>query len=149
MMALSINQPAPNFQLTADDGHTFELSALRGQRVLLVFYPADESPVCTQQLCEYRDGIDAFKGLNATIIGISSQNQESHVAFKKKRDLPFTLLTDADLSVAKLYGAKGMLGMKRATFLVDENGVLRWQHVEVTALFRRTAEQLVDVLKSL
>ena len=117
--------------------------------MLLVFYPADESPVCTAQLCEYRDEIDEFKGLNATIIGISAQDSDSHVKFKQKRNLPFTLLSDKGLHVAKLYGAKGLLGMKRATFLVDASGIVRYQHVEATALFRRTAEELVGVLKRL
>jgi thioredoxin-dependent peroxiredoxin len=122
-MSLKIDQPAPTFSLPADDGSTFNLQSMRGKRVLLVFYPADESPVCTAQLCEYRDGIDEFIGLNAEVIGISAQNSLSHQQFKKKRALPFVLLSDSDLSVAKLYGA--------------------------TALFRRTHEQLIDVLKKL
>ncbi len=152
-MSLSIDQLAPDFSLTADDGTTFSLfSQLKAQpntRILLVFYPADESPVCTAQLCEYRDEIDEFKGLNATIVGISAQNSASHIKFKQKRQLPFTLLSDIGLNVAKLYGAKGLLGMKRATFLIDASGILRYQHVEATALFRRTAEELVTVLKRL
>jgi len=157
-MSIKNNSAAPDFSLPADDGSVFSLSAflasakLAGNssaRVLLVFYPADDSPVCTAQLCEYRDEIDEFKGLNATIIGISAQNSESHIKFKKKRQLPFMLLSDVGLHVAKLYGAKGLLGMKRATFLVDANGILRYQHVEATALFRRTAEELVGVLKRL
>ncbi len=157
-MSILINGAAPDFSLPADDGSVFSLSGfltaakLAGNshaRVLLVFYPADESPVCTAQLCEYRDEIDEFKGLNATIIGISAQDSKSHIKFKQKRQLPFTLLSDVGLHVAKLYGAKGLLGMKRATFLVDSNGILRYQHVEATALFRRTAEELVGVLKRL
>jgi thioredoxin-dependent peroxiredoxin len=152
-MSLSIDQQAPDFSLPADDGSSFnlrsQLAAQPNTRILLVFYPADESPVCTAQLCEYRDEIDEFQGLNATIVGISAQNSESHVKFKQKRQLPFTLLSDIGLNVAKLYGAKGILGMKRATFLIDTNGVLRYQHVEATALFRRTAEELVTVLKRL
>ncbi len=148
-MTLALHQLAPDFQLPADDGQTFKLQQLRGKRVLLVFYPADESPVCTAQLCEYRDGIEAFVGLNAEVIGISKQNSLSHQAFKKNRQLPFTLLSDLDLQVAKLYGAVGLMGMKRATFLIDEMGILRWQHIEATALFRRSAEELIGVLKAL
>jgi thioredoxin-dependent peroxiredoxin len=105
--------------------------------------------VCTAQLCEYRDGIEEFSGLNATIIGISAQDSESHQKFKAKRQLPFTLLSDSELTVAKLYGAKGILGMKRATFLIDTDGIIRYQHVEATALFRRSAQELVDVLNRL
>jgi thioredoxin-dependent peroxiredoxin len=152
-MTLSLNSPAPDFSLPADDGSVFSLAAYQKQhpksRVLLVFYPADESPVCTAQLCEYRDQIDEFKGLDAAIVGISAQDSESHRNFKKKRDLPFILLSDKGLHVAKLYGAKGLLGMKRATFLLDSDGNLRYQHVEATALFRRTAAELVGVLKAL
>jgi thioredoxin-dependent peroxiredoxin len=148
-MKLAIGQLAPDFSLPADDGTSFQLQQLRGKRVLLVFYPADESPVCTAQLCEYRDGIDEFIGLNAEVIGISKQNALSHQDFKKKRQLPFTLLSDLDLSVAKLYGASGLMGMKRATFLIDESGILRWQHIEATALFRRSADELIGVLKAL
>ena len=157
-MSININQPAPDFSLPADDGSVFSLSGYLGSeklagnknaRILLVFYPADESPVCTAQLCEYRDEIDEFKGLNATIIGISAQDSVSHLKFKQNRQLPFTLLSDKGLHVAKLYGAKGLLGMKRATFLVDSDGILRYQHVEATALFRRTAVELVGVLKRL
>ena len=157
-MSTSVNNAAPDFSLPADDGSVFSLSGFlaaakkagsANARVLLVFYPADESPVCTAQLCEYRDEIDEFKGLNASIIGISAQDSDSHVKFKQKRQLPFTLLSDKGLHVAKLYGAKGLLGMKRATFLVDADGIVRYQHVEATALFRRTAEELVGVLKRL
>ncbi len=157
-MSIRLNSLSPDFSLPADDGSIFSLSAFLANakaagnsncRLLLVFYPADESPVCTAQLCEYRDEIDEFKGPNATIIGISAQDSESHVKFKQNRQLPFTLLSDKGLTVAKLYGAKGLFGMKRATFLIDADGIVRYQHVEATALFRRTAEELVGVLKRL
>lgn len=148
-MSLILGTAAPDFVAPADDGSTFKLSQLRGKRVLLVFYPGDDTPVCTAQLCEYRDGIEEFTDLNATVIGISAQDAASHLRFKAKRQLPFTLLSDPELEVAKMYGAKGLLGMKRATFLIDEQGVLRYQHVEVAALFRRTREQLVDAIKAL
>ena len=152
-MSLKLNQSAPDFSLPSDDGSEFQLSKYlakhAGERVLLVFYPADESPVCTAQLCEYRDGIEEFAGLNATIVGISAQNAESHRKFKANRNLPFTLLSDKGLTVATLYGAKGLLGMKRATFLIDQHGIVRYKHVEATALFRRTADELIGVLKEL
>jgi thioredoxin-dependent peroxiredoxin len=152
-VSIAIGSIAPEFSLKADDGSVFTLGAYRNAhpkaRILLVFYPADESPVCTAQLCEYRDGIEEFSGLNATIIGISAQDSESHQKFKAKRQLPFTLLSDSELTAAKLYGAKGILGMKRATFLIDTDGIIRYQHVEATALFRRSAQELVDVLNRL
>jgi thioredoxin-dependent peroxiredoxin len=150
---MKIGSIAPDFSLLADDGETFRLIDYRKahpkERIVLVFYPADESPVCTAQLCEYRDQIDEFIDLKATIIGISAQDSKSHQRFKSKRQLPFTLLSDADLTVAKLYGAKGMMGMKRATFLIDTDGRIRYAHVEATALFRRSAEELVKVISQL
>jgi thioredoxin-dependent peroxiredoxin len=148
-MSKLVNTSAPDFTLPADDGSTFSLSALRGQRVVLVFYPGDDTPVCTAQLCEYSEGIAEFEGLNAVVIGISQQDSKSHQAFKKKRGLQMTLLTDANLAVAAQYGAKGMMGMKRACFLVDEQGKVRYGHVEKTALFRRSRAELVSALQQL
>jgi thioredoxin-dependent peroxiredoxin len=150
---MNLGSLAPDFKLTSDTGDVFQLSSYRKahpkERIVLVFYPADESPVCTAQLCEYRDHIDEFLGLNATIVGISAQDTDSHQRFKAKRQLPFTLLSDSDLTVAKLFGAKGMLGMKRATFLIDTQGFIQYAHVEATALFRRTADELVEVIAKL
>ena len=119
-----------------------------GQRVLLVFYPGDNTPVCTRQLCEYRDGIEAFSDLGVAVVGISSDDIESHQKFRSKHDLPFVLLSDPDLEVAKLYGCKGALGMKRAVFLVDEKGIIRYAHIEALALFRRRAAELLEAIKA-
>jgi thioredoxin-dependent peroxiredoxin len=152
-MSLKLNEAVPDFTLPADDSSEFTLSkfckANPKKLILLVFYPADESPVCTAQLCEYRDGIEAFEDLNAEVIGISAQDSKSHQAFKKRRELPFTLLSDKNLDVANAFGAKGILGMKRAVFLIDHQRCLRYQHVEITALFRRSAEELLDVIRKI
>lgn len=144
-----LNDIAPDFSLQGDNGEEFQLSDHVGKRVLLVFYPGDNTPVCTRQLCEYRDGIEAFAGLGVTVVGISSDDLDSHRAFRAKHDLPFVLLSDPDLKVAKLYGSKGVLGMKRSVFLVDEKGVVRYAHVEALALFRRRAEELLDAIRAL
>lgn len=146
---VSVNEKAPNFSLPRDQGGTFELSARRGERLLLVFYPGDDTPVCTRQLCEYRDGIEAFAELGVQVVGISSDGLESHQRFRAKYDLPFELLSDENLEVAAKYGVRGALGMKRAVFLVDEQGVLRYAHVEALALFRRRAGELLDVIRGL
>lgn len=145
----AVNDTAPEFELQGDDGKIYRLSDHAGQRVLLVFYPGDNTPVCTRQLCEYRDGIEAFSDLGVAVVGISSDGLESHRDFRKKHDLPFVLLSDADLEVAKLYGCKGALGMKRAVFLVDEQGIIRYAHIEALALFRRRAEELLEAIKAL
>jgi len=144
-----VNDKAPDFTLQSDSGDDFRLSDHAGEKILLVFYPGDNTPVCTAQLCEYRDGIEEFSGLGVTVVGISSDDLESHRNFRSKHDLPFVLLSDTDLGVAKLYGSKGALGMKRSVFLVDEQGIIRYAHIETLALFRRRSEELIEAIKAL
>lgn len=146
---LKAGDAAPGFSLPADDGTTFTLSECRGRKVLLVFYPGDGTPVCTRQLCDYRDGIEAFADLGVDVVGISPDDAASHQRFRARHDLPFTLLSDPDLTVAEQYGSKGLLGMKRSVFLVDETGIIRHAHVESLALFRRTREELLRVIAGL
>jgi peroxiredoxin Q/BCP len=146
---IELNSKAPDFSLPGDNGEEYQLSDHVGERVLLVFYPGDNTPVCTRQLCEYRDGIESFSELGVSVVGISSDDLESHRDFRNKHDLPFVLLSDPDLEVAKRYGCKGALGMKRAVFLVDEQGLVRYAHVEALALFRRRADELLEVINAL
>lgn len=146
---LKVNDKAPQFVLPDDQGGQFSLAEQAGQKILLVFYPGDNTPVCTKQLCDYRDGVEAFAGLGVQVVGISDDSAESHRTFRQKYDLPFTLLTDPGLEVAALYDSKGMLGMKRSVFLVDEAGVIRYLHIESVALFRRKREELLDAIRKL
>lgn len=146
---LKVNDKAPQFVLEDEQGRPFNLSEQAGHKVLLVFYPGDNTPVCTRQLCDYRDGIESFAGLGVEVVGISNDSAESHRKFRAKHNLPFTLLTDADLKVAALYDSKGVLGMKRSVFLVDEQGVIRYLHVESVALFRRKREELLEAIRSI
>lgn len=146
---LKVNDKAPQFVLQDDQGQLFNLSEQAGHKVLLVFYPGDNTPVCTRQLCDYRDGIESFAGLDVKVVGISNDSAESHRKFRAKHNLPFTLLTDADLQVAALYDSKGVLGMKRSVFLVDEQGVIRYLHIESVALFRRKREELLEAIRSI
>ena len=144
---LKTGQQAPQFQLPDDQGGIFDISSRVGSKVLLVFYPGDNTPVCTRQLCDYRDGIESFSDLGVEVVGISGDDADSHRGFREKHDLPFTLLTDTDLSVADLYDCKGLMGMKRGVFLVDEQGVLQYIHVEALAVFRRSREELLEVIR--
>jgi peroxiredoxin Q/BCP len=144
-----VSDKAPDFTLPGDRGETFSLSECRGSRVLLVFYPGDDTPVCTAQLCEYRDDIAEFADLGVQVVGISGDSLASHARFRRKYELPFVLLSDAGLSVARAWGCKGPLGMRRGVFLVDEKGIVRYAHVEALALFRRRAEELLAVLRDL
>ncbi len=146
---LKVGDRAPTFILPADDGSSFDLASMRGQKVLLVFYPGDETPVCTAQLCEYRDGFEDYRELGVTVIGISKDDGDSHRRFKERRDLPFSLLSDVDLKVARQYDSSGLLGMKRSVFLVDEEGVLRYVHVESVAIFRRRHDELIAAIRAL
>ena len=140
---------APLFELEDDQGGLFRLADHLGEKVLLVFYPGDNTPVCTAQLCDYRDGIEAFEGLGVSVVGISGDDGESHRKFRAKHDLPFTLLSDPDLAVAASYDSKGLMGVKRSVFLVDDEGVLRYCHVESLSLFRRKRDELLEVIEGL
>ena len=144
---LKIGDKAPDFVLEDDRGQSFSLSAQAGSKVLLVFYPGDDTPVCTRQLCDYRDGIEAFEGLGVQVIGISGDDGDSHRKFREKYDLPFTLLSDPGLKVAARYDSKGMLGMKRSVFLVDEQGLIRYLHIESLPVFRRKREELLEAIR--
>ena len=121
---------APDFELQADDGSTVKLSNLRGQKVILYFYPKDNTPGCTTQACDLRDRIQEFDARGAVVYGISADDVKSHVKFRDKYDLPFRLLADVGHKVAEQYGVwvqKSMLGKKymgieRTSFVIDEQG---------------------------
>ena len=146
---LQVNDKAPDFALSDDRGGTFRLSDQAGGKVLLVFYPGDNTPVCTKQLCDYRDGLEAFDNLGVKVVGISHDGAESHLKFREKYDLPFTLLTDPEYKVAALYDSKGLLGMKRSVFLVDQVGLIRYVHVETLSLFRRRREEVIEAIENI
>ena len=123
-------QPAPEFELTSDAGETVRLSDFRGSPVVLYFYPKDDTPGCTAQACGIRDDYDAFERRGAVVLGVSPDDETSHVKFKEKYGLPFTLLADPDHRVAEEYGVwvertmygKTSMGIERSTFVIDEDG---------------------------
>jgi len=138
--------PAPDFTLPGTAGE-FKLSDHRGERVVLLFYPGDNTPVCTRQFCSYRDNSEAFGALDATVVGISSQDLESHAAFTEKNALNVPLLADVDGKVAKLYSAhRGPLGTKRAVIVIDANGIVRHRHDHALGLDFQTVEELQAAL---
>lgn len=148
-MSIKINQIAPDFSLEDGDGETFRLRDHAGERLLLVFYPGDDTPVCTRQLCDYRDGIEAFAELGVQVVGISPDDAASHRRFREKHSLPFILLSDPDLEVAERYDCKALIGMKRGVFLLDEEQLIRYRHVEAVAVFRRRREELLEAIAKL
>jgi peroxiredoxin Q/BCP len=119
---------APDFELEGTDGK-FRLADHRGSRVVLLFYPGDNTPVCTRQFCSYRDKADDVTDLDAVIVGISAQDLDSHAAFVAKHGLNVPLLADVHGEVAKLYGAHAaVVGTRRAVIVIDEQGVVRARH---------------------
>ena len=130
---LSPGDEAPPFALRSDSGETVSLAALRGRKVVLYFYPKDDTPGCTVQACEFRDHWDAVQKAGAVVYGVSPDEVDSHRKFSRKFSLPFPLLADPDHAVAERYGAWGeksrygrkYLGILRTTFVIDEKGRIR------------------------
>ncbi len=141
--------PAPDFTLEGTEG-SFTLSEHRGERVVLLFYPGDNTPVCTRQFCSYRDQADDMSGLDAVVVGISAQGVDSHREFSAQHGLTVPLLADEDSAVARAYGAHSALtGTKRAVVIVDEDGVVRHRHDHRLGLDFQTADDLRDALAAL
>jgi peroxiredoxin Q/BCP len=122
--------PAPDFTLANDRGEAVTLSSLRGKPVVLYFYPKDDTPGCTTQACGIRDAYGEFERAGAVVLGVSPDDESSHVDFRNKYELPFTLLADTDHAVAEEYGVwgekkymgKSYMGIKRSTFVIDADG---------------------------
>jgi peroxiredoxin Q/BCP len=147
------NQPAPDFTLpawTPEGRTTLSLSAQRGTPVVLAFYPADNTPGCTRQLCSYQDDLGLLTGLGAVLWGISAQDLDSHERFAAKRGFTFPLLADEDKAVHDLYGAKGLMGLpKRAVVVVDGEGVVRWHHASQLGLTHQSMQTITKVIEDL
>ena len=144
-----VGEQAPDFELPGTDG-TFRLSDHRGERVVLLFYPGDNTMVCTKQFCSYRDHPDEFATLNATVVGISSQDLASHQAFTAKHGLTVPLLADVDRQVARAYDAfSPRLGVKRAVIVIDEGGIVRHRHDHRLGLDYQSVDELKAALEAL
>ena len=123
-------KPAPDFTLVADSGDEVTLSQLRGRPIVLYFYPKDDTPGCTAQACGIRDAWGEFERAGAVVLGVSPDDEQSHVKFKEKYELPFTLLADTDHAIAEQYGVwkeksfagKKYMGVERSTFVIDADG---------------------------
>ena len=142
-------QEAPDFELKSDAGETVRLSELRGKPVVLYFYPKDDTPGCTTQACGIRDAYGEFERAGAVVLGVSPDSEASHVKFRKKYDLPFTLLADTDHVVAEQYGVWGeksylgktYMGVSRSTFVIADDGTVKKVFPKV-----KPAEHADDVL---
>jgi thioredoxin-dependent peroxiredoxin len=141
-----VGEQAPDFELQGTDG-PFKLSEHRGERVVLLFYPGDNTMVCTKQFCSYRDRAEDFAALDATVVGISSQDLDSHRGFTEKYALNVPLLADVDKDVARKYDAfSPRLGVKRAVIVIDEQGIVRHRHDHLLGLDYQSVDQLQAVL---
>jgi peroxiredoxin Q/BCP len=120
---LSVGSTAPPIETTAHDGTHVSLAALRGKPVVLYFYPKDDTPGCTKEACEFRDAWQKIQETGAVVLGVSTDDNASHVAFAQKYQLPFMLLPDTDEKIAKAYGVPIKMGhAKRVTFVIDRQG---------------------------
>ena len=151
---LAVGSPAPDFTLADDSGATVSLSGLKGKQVVVYFYPRDDTPGCTKQACGVRDSWDAFTATGAVVLGVSPDGQASHEKFRAKFELPFTLLSDPDHTVAEAYGAWGeksmygkkYMGIVRSTVVIGADG-------KVKAVFPKVkpdahARQVLDALEA-
>jgi peroxiredoxin Q/BCP len=140
-MTIDAGSNAPDFTLPTDGGGSLTLSALKGRKVILYFYPKDDTPGCTTEACAFQAALPNFSGANAVIIGVSKDDPKSHDKFKTKYSLAFTLVSDTDGKVCEDFGVwvekvnygKKYMGIERSTFLIDEKGVVQkiWRKVKV------------------
>ena len=145
-MAVAVGDVAPDFTLPGTGG-TYSLSDYRGQAVVLVFYPGDDTPVCTKQLNTYNDDLSEFTQVGAQVLAISAQDLESHDAFASKHGFGFPLLADTDKSVAQMYGTVGPLGFpRRSVFVVDAKGLVVYAHRAIAGLTFRPVSEIVEAI---
>lgn len=145
---LTVGQPAPDFELSDQNGQLHSLEDYRDQWVVLYFYPKDQTPGCTTEACEFRDNIFAFRDINAQILGVSLDDAESHRRFVEKHGLPFPLLADVEGKASESYSVKtkmfGMTVAKRQTFLIDPDGKLA-KHYEKVEPSEHSKQVLADL----
>lgn len=148
-MALGVGDRAPDFTLPGTGGRTYSLSEFAGTPVVLVFYPGDDTPVCTKQLNSYNDDLSQFQGVGAQVLAISAQDVASHEKFAEKHGFAFPLLADTDKSVAASYGTLGPLGFpRRSVVVVDGAGVVRYVHRALAGLTFRPVSELVEAVRA-
>jgi len=154
MGKLSVGDKAPDFNLKNQDGESVSLSSYRGRKVVVYFYPRDDTPGCTKEACQFNDLLSQFSGLSADVVGISRDGADSHQKFRQKYGLTFQLLSDPDNSVMEAFGAWGektnygktSMGVIRSTFLVDGEGKIEqaWYNVKADG----HAEKVLEALKA-
>jgi peroxiredoxin Q/BCP len=147
-VGLKVGDTAPDFELDGTEGR-FRLSDHRGERVVLLFYPGDFTPVCTKQFCSYAERAEDMSALDATVVGISAQDVDSHSKFMSENGIPVPLLADLDNKVAKSYGASApVIGTRRAVVIVDADGKVAYKHVHTLGLDYQTVDEIREALEA-
>jgi peroxiredoxin Q/BCP len=149
MAKLKLGDRAPEFELPGTGGKTYRLADYRGRKVILAFYPGDFTAVCTKQFCSYRDQSEKLDGLGAEVLGISPQSVDSHERFTEEKRLNVPLLADEDKSVARAYGVLAGPMVRRAIFIVDEEGTIRHRKVTLAGLTYESVDDLQGALAAL
>ena len=149
MAKLDVGDAAPDFELPGTGGRTYRLADYRGRRVILAFYPGDFTAVCTKQFCSYRDQGERLDKLDAEVLGISPQSVESHERFSEEKRLNVPLLADEDKAVARAYGVAAGPMVRRAIFIVDEEGIVRHRKVSLAGLTYESVDDLERALAAL
>ncbi len=146
---MKVGEGAPDFTLNDGAGKAWTLSDKLGKTVVLLFYPGDNTPVCTKQLCSVRDNWTDYAATGAEVVGISTDSEKSHKDFTKKHDLPLTLLSDEKGEMIEKYGVKSWLPGRsaRAVVVVDKNGVVRHHQVQSLSLFRPKDDEVLAAIK--
>lgn len=145
----SVGELAPDFTLRDGDGDEWHLADHRGKVVVLLFYPGDETPVCTRQLCSVRDRWEDYAATGAEVVGISTDTAESHRRFADNRHLPLRLLSDADGAVNRAYGAHSWLPGRsaRAVVVIDARGIVRYLKVQTLSIFRPKDDEIIREIR--
>ena len=149
MAKASVGDPAPEFELPGTGRRTYRLADYRGRKLVLAFYPGDFTTVCTRQFCSYRDEGERLDGIDAEILGISSQSVESHERFTQEKRLNVPLLADVDKRVARAYGVAAGPLVRRAIFVIDEEGVIRHRKVSLIGLSFETVGDIEEAVAAI
>ena len=149
-MSNMVNQPAPDFTLKDGNGAEWRLSEHQGKVVVLLFYPGDETPVCTRQMCSVRDRWEDYRETGAEVVGISSDSVESHKNFAEHHELPLRLLSDPDRDVARKYSSISLIPgrVARSVFVIDANGIVRYSDVRPIGLFKPKDDATIAAIRA-
>jgi peroxiredoxin Q/BCP len=147
---VDVGDAVPDFTLRDAQGRDWHLADHFGKTIVLLFYPGDETPVCTKQLCSVRDNWEAYRATGAEVVGISTDSAESHRKFAENHELPLTLLSDPRGEVSRLFGAKSWLPNRsaRAVVVIDSRGIVRHRKVQPLSIFRPRDDEIIEAIRA-